>query len=52
MYNEKLAYWALGFTFVGFNVLYGAMLTVGVKGMPRRYYDYLPEFEFLIKWQQ
>jgi cytochrome c oxidase subunit 1 len=47
MYNEKLAYWALGLTFVGFNVLYGAMLTVGVKGMPRRYYDYLPQFESL-----
>lgn len=49
MYNQKIAYWALGFTFVGFNVLYGAMLTVGVKGMPRRYYDYLPEFENLNK---
>lgn len=49
MYNKKLAYWALGFTFVGFNVLYGAMLTVGIKGMPRRYYDYLPQFEFLNK---
>lgn len=49
MYNQKLANWALGLTFVGFNVTYGAMLTVGVYGMPRRYYDYLPEFEFLNK---
>lgn len=49
MYNQKLAYWALGFTFVGFNVMYGAMLTVGVQGMPRRYYDYLPQFETLNK---
>jgi cytochrome c oxidase subunit 1 len=49
MYNMKLANVALALTFVGFNVTYGAMLTVGVHGMPRRYYDYLPEFEFLNK---
>ncbi len=49
MYNMKLANVALALTFVGFNVTYGAMLTVGVQGMPRRYYDYLPEFEFLNK---
>ncbi len=47
MYNQKIAYWALGLSFVGFNVMYGAMLVLGIKGMPRRYYDYLPEFTFL-----
>lgn len=47
MYNQKLAYWALGLAFVGFNVMYGAMLVLGIKGMPRRYYDYPTEFSFL-----
>lgn len=45
MYNEKLAklYWFL--MFIGFNILYFTMLILGVMGMPRRYYDYLPRFE-------
>ena len=30
--------------FIGFNFLYGPMYYLGIKGMPRRYYDYLPEF--------
>jgi cytochrome c oxidase subunit 1 len=34
--------WAL--FFVGFNVLYMPMFIMGWQGMPRRYYDYLPEF--------
>ncbi len=34
--------WAL--MFVGFNVLYFSMMVLGLKGMPRRYYHYLPEF--------
>jgi cytochrome c oxidase subunit I len=43
-YREKpaLVGWAL--MFVGFNVLYFTMQVLGMKGMPRRYYDYLPEF--------
>ena len=44
MYNKKLATVAWGFMFVGLNVLYLAMQIVGIQGMPRRYYDYLPEF--------
>ncbi len=47
MYSKKLATIAWGFMFVGFNVLYLSMQIVGVKGMPRRYYDYLPEFTAL-----
>jgi cytochrome c oxidase subunit 1 len=30
---------------VGFNVLYIPMFIMGWNGMPRRYYDYLPEYE-------
>lgn len=30
--------------FIGFNVLYFSMKVLGMQGMPRRYYDYLPEF--------
>lgn len=44
MYNHKLAVIAWGLVFVGFNTTYMAMQAVGIQGMPRRYYDYLPEF--------
>jgi len=43
-YREKpaLVGWAL--MFVGFNITYFTMQVLGIRGMPRRYYDYLPEF--------
>ena len=44
MYNNLRANIAWAILFVGFNVLYFPMLVVGIMGMPRRYYDYLPEF--------
>jgi cytochrome c oxidase subunit 1 len=44
MYNFKWANISFVFMFIGFNVLYFPMLIVGLMGMPRRYYDYLPEF--------
>jgi len=47
MYNKKVATYAWVFIFIGFNVLYMSMKIVGLKGMPRRYYDYLPEFQNL-----
>jgi len=47
MYNHKVAFVAWGLLFVGFNVTYMAMQAVGIQGMPRRYYDYLPEFHTL-----
>jgi cytochrome c oxidase subunit 1 len=40
MYNEfwgKLGFWI---TFVGTNIVFWTMMDIGVKGMPRRYYDY------------
>lgn len=44
MYNNTVAYLAFALFFIGFNTLYFPMLILGLKGMPRRYYDYLPEF--------
>lgn len=44
MYNLKWASWnALAFV-IAFNVLYFPKFILGYLGMPRRYYDYLPEF--------
>jgi cytochrome c oxidase subunit 1 len=47
MYNTRVANTGLGFLFVGFNLLYFPLFIVGLQGMPRRYYDYLPEFTAL-----
>ncbi len=44
MYLRKLARTTFWFMFVGFNTLYFPMFIMGWLGMPRRYYDYLPEF--------
>ena len=44
MYNKKIATIAWMIIFIGFNTLYFPMFILGVRGMPRRYYDYLPEF--------
>lgn len=44
MYHERMAKIAAWIFFVGFNVLYFPMFIMGYLGMPRRYYDYLPEF--------
>lgn len=47
MYNKLVANVAFVLIFVGFNILYFPMLILGLMGMPRRYYDYLPEFHTL-----
>lgn len=44
MYNEKLANIAWGILFLGFNILYFPLFIIGLQGMPRRYFDYLPQF--------
>ena len=46
-YAEKPAIVAWALMFTGFNVMYFTMQVLGMKGMPRRYYDYLPEFATL-----
>lgn len=45
MYNQKVSKSAFWLVFVGFNTLYFPMFIMGWLGMPRRYYDYLPEFQ-------
>ncbi len=44
MYNDRLAYISWGVLFVGFNLLYFPLFVIGIQGMPRRYFDYLPQF--------
>jgi cytochrome c oxidase subunit I len=45
MYNERAAKIGLLLFVIGFNTLYFPMFIMGYLGMPRRYYDYLPEYQ-------
>ncbi len=47
MYNETLGRIAAVFIFVGFNVTFFPQFILGAQGMPRRYFDYVPEFTAL-----
>ncbi len=47
MYKEAWARMSFVFIFSGFNVTFFPQFILGSMGMPRRYYDYLPEFEAL-----
>lgn len=49
MYSEATARLSFVFIFVGFNVTFFPQFILGAKGMPRRYFDYLPEYEQLNK---
>jgi cytochrome c oxidase subunit 1 len=44
MYNERVAKAAWFILLVGFNVLYFSMFLLGMQGMPRRYFQYLPMY--------
>lgn len=45
--NDFWARISFFFIFVGFNVTFYPQFVLGSLGMPRRYFDYLPEFEHL-----
>jgi cytochrome c oxidase subunit 1 len=45
MYSERWGRVAAALIFVGFNVTFFTQFVMGAKGMPRRYYNYLPEFK-------
>lgn len=47
MYNEMAARIAWVFVFFGFNLTFIPQFLLGMQGMPRRYFDYLPEFQGL-----
>ena len=44
MYDESWARSGWIMFFIGFITLYGPMFYLGITGMPRRYFDYLPEY--------
>jgi cytochrome c oxidase subunit 1 len=45
MYDFKKAYVAAILLTTGFMIHYMPMFVLGLQGMPRRYYDYLPQFQ-------
>jgi cytochrome c oxidase subunit 1 len=45
MYPEGPARVGCALVFIGFNVTFLAQFVLGSRGMPRRYFNYLPEFE-------
>ncbi len=50
MYNEKLANIASLMIVVGFNITFLSQFIMGSLGMPRRYYNYRPEFASYHQW--
>jgi len=45
MYSEKLGRLSALLYFVGFNVTFFSQFIMGSRGMPRRYYNYLDQFQ-------
>ena len=47
MYDDKLGRIGALLVFIGLNVTFFPQFVLGTRGMPRRYYNYLPEFQSL-----
>ncbi len=45
MYNERLAQISAFLVFIGFNVTFFTQFILGTRGMPRRYYNYLDQYQ-------
>jgi cytochrome c oxidase subunit 1 len=45
MYSEKLGRLAFALTFIGFNWTFFTQFILGTRGMPRRYYNYLDQYQ-------
>jgi cytochrome c oxidase subunit 1 len=45
LYNEKVGAFACLLVFIGFNVTFFTQFFLGSRGMPRRYYTYLDQFQ-------
>jgi cytochrome c oxidase subunit I len=45
MYNEGLAKLSCLLVFIGFNTVFFSQFIMGAKGMPRRYYSYLEQYQ-------
>ena len=50
MYSEFAAKIACAIIFVGFNLTFIPQFVMGSRGMPRRYAQYVPEFEVFHQW--
>jgi cytochrome c oxidase subunit 1 len=44
MYSETAGKWGALLVFVGFNMTFFNQFVLGQQGMPRRYYEYLPQY--------
>jgi cytochrome c oxidase subunit 1 len=44
-YSEKAARLAAALVFIGFNLTFLSQFLLGSRGMPRRYYNYVPQFQ-------
>ncbi len=47
MYNETLGRIGAVLVFLGFNLTFWPQFIMGSRGMPRRYYDYLPQYHLM-----
>lgn len=47
MYNDKVGRVGSLIAFIGFNTIFFPQFVLGTRGMPRRYYDYVEEFQTL-----